>query len=139
MLSHKASLTTFSSFETSLVSFISGSYVGTVIALPMSGLLAEYVGWEWIFYVFGLVGLLWCLAWWWIVRDSPEDDRHISDQVIIKRSNKFNHLLNKFMSSSKVASCGLGELAPCTDTCLYTNLGLVQTSFKIIDIKLGFW
>ncbi len=59
----------------------SGSYVGTVIALPISGLLAEYMGWEWIFYVFGIVGLLWCLAWWWIIHDSPEEDRHISDQV----------------------------------------------------------
>ena len=63
-----------------------------MIALPLSGLLAEYVGWEWIFYVFGLVGLLWCLAWWWIVRDSPEDDRHISDQLTYG-FKKFDHLI----------------------------------------------
>ncbi len=31
----------------------SGSYVGTVIALPMSGLLAENINWEAIFYFFG--------------------------------------------------------------------------------------
>ena len=31
----------------------SGSYVGTVIALPLSGLLAENLSWESIFYVFG--------------------------------------------------------------------------------------
>ena len=68
-----------------------------MIALPLSGLLAEYVGWEWIFYVFGLVGLLWCLAWWWIVRDSPEDDRHISDQVIYS-SNKFDRLINNIFT-----------------------------------------
>ena len=68
-----------------------------MIALPLSGLLAEYVGWEWIFYVFGLVGLLWCLAWWWIVRDSPEDDRHISDQVIYS-PNKFDRLINNIFT-----------------------------------------
>jgi len=59
----------------------SGSYVGTVIALPISGMLAEHFGWEAIFYGFGIIGLWWCTAWWWVVQDSPEEDRHISDQV----------------------------------------------------------
>ena len=35
----------------------SGSYVGTVLALPLSGVLAQHVGWEWIFYVFGAIGI----------------------------------------------------------------------------------
>ena len=46
----------------------SGSYVGTVIALPISGLLAEHVGWEMIFYVFGAIGIVWCIAWAWVVK-----------------------------------------------------------------------
>ena len=28
-------------------------YMGTVIAMPLAGILAEYVNWEAIFYVFG--------------------------------------------------------------------------------------
>ena len=59
----------------------SGSYVGTVIALPLSGLLAENCGWEWIFYVFGTIGLIWCAAWAWVVRDSPEEDKNITDRL----------------------------------------------------------
>jgi MFS family permease len=31
----------------------SGSYVGTVVALPLSGYLAKHVGWPYVFYVFG--------------------------------------------------------------------------------------
>jgi hypothetical protein len=31
----------------------SGIYMGTVIAMPLAGILAEYVSWESIFYVFG--------------------------------------------------------------------------------------
>ena len=27
----------------------------------------------------GSVGLIWCFAWWWVVRDSPEEDRKITD------------------------------------------------------------
>ena len=32
---------------------VSGMYMGTVIAMPLAGILAQYVSWEAIFYVFG--------------------------------------------------------------------------------------
>ncbi len=32
--------------------------------------------------MFGGVGLAWCFAWWWVVRDSPEQDRNITDQEL---------------------------------------------------------
>ena len=60
----------------------SGSYVGTVFALPLSGLLAQHMGWEWIFYVFGVLGLIWCVSWAMVVKDSPEEDRNITDQEL---------------------------------------------------------
>ena len=31
----------------------SGSYVGSFLALPLSGILAQHISWESIFYVFG--------------------------------------------------------------------------------------
>ena len=67
----------------------SGSYVGTVIALPLSGLLAENCGWESIFYVFGTIGLFWCAAWAWVVKDSPEEDRNITD--------RYNYLIGRII------------------------------------------
>ena len=36
------------------------------MALPLSGILAQHFGWEWIFYVFGVLGLLWCISWTWV-------------------------------------------------------------------------
>merc|ERR1719229_1187069 len=57
----------------------SGMYLGTVIAMPLAGILAEHINWESIFYVFGFLALLWCGLWWWIVEDSPEKDRSITD------------------------------------------------------------
>lgn len=60
----------------------SGMYMGTVIAMPLAGILAEYVNWEAIFYVFGLLALLWCFLWWWVVEDSPDQDRSITDQEL---------------------------------------------------------
>ncbi|GLV41384.1 Major Facilitator Superfamily Transporter 9 [Carabus blaptoides fortunei] len=56
----------------------SGSYVGTVVSMPVCGLLATYVGWESIFYVFGVIGLVWWVFWMLIVKESPSTDPHIS-------------------------------------------------------------
>lgn len=36
-----------------ILDLTSGSYFGTVIALPLCGVLAQSVGWPWVFYVFG--------------------------------------------------------------------------------------
>ncbi|CAG4958814.1 unnamed protein product [Parnassius apollo] len=56
----------------------SGSYAGTVVSMPLCSLLAHYTGWPGIFYVFGIVGLVWTTIWWLVVKESPEKDPHIS-------------------------------------------------------------
>ncbi|PNF25430.1 hypothetical protein B7P43_G08787 [Cryptotermes secundus] len=60
----------------------SGSYVGTVVSLPISGYLAEQFGWPYIFYVFGAVGLIWFSIWWTVVKEGPEEDSGISPQEL---------------------------------------------------------
>ncbi|CAG9864853.1 unnamed protein product [Phyllotreta striolata] len=60
----------------------SGSYIGTVVSMPLCSVLASTLGWESIFYFFGAVGILWCLLWAWIVSDSPEDDPKISKEEL---------------------------------------------------------
>ncbi|MCK9284959.1 MAG: ACS family MFS transporter [Rhodocyclaceae bacterium] len=42
---------------------LSGAPVGNVIGLAVSGWLATQFGWQAIFYVFGLLGVLWAIAW----------------------------------------------------------------------------
>lgn len=56
-----------------------GSYAGTVVAMPLCGLLAEYYGWESIFYVYGCFGLLWTILWSMLAAETPENHRFISD------------------------------------------------------------
>ncbi|CAH1263098.1 SLC17A8 [Branchiostoma lanceolatum] len=60
----------------------SGSYVGTFLCLPICGVLAEHVGWPSIFYVFGALGLVWFVGWWFIVTDSPATHSTISYQEL---------------------------------------------------------
>lgn len=61
----------------------SGAQFGTVISMPLSGLLAEYGfdgGWPSIFYIFGLVGVVWSLAFVWMVSEDPDSDKTIDEK-----------------------------------------------------------
>ncbi len=48
-----------------------GSMMGTVISLPLTGLICDYWGWEAAFYSFGSLGLIWFVFWAWLVYDTP--------------------------------------------------------------------
>ena len=59
----------------------------------------------------GTIGLFWCFAWWWVVKDSPEEDRNITDQEleylrtaigVSSRESLMNPPWAKMMTSSAV-------------------------------------
>jgi MFS family permease len=61
---------------------ISGAQFGTVISYPLSGLLAEYGfsgGWPSIFYVFGIIGAVWSVAFLFMVAEDPDSSRRIAE------------------------------------------------------------
>lgn len=54
----------------------SGSLVGTVVTLPVSALLCgldDGNGWPYVFYCFGMLGIIWSLFWWSMIYENPED------------------------------------------------------------------
>ncbi|XP_058788720.1 putative inorganic phosphate cotransporter isoform X3 [Phymastichus coffea] len=59
-----------------------GAQFGTVISMPLSGLLSEHGfadGWPSIFYVFGTVGTIWCIAFLMMVHEDPESHPRINE------------------------------------------------------------
>ncbi|GFO16204.1 vesicular glutamate transporter 1, partial [Plakobranchus ocellatus] len=69
----------------------SGAVVGNVVTFALSGLLCAYGfdnGWGSIFYLTGVLNLVWVVAWFWLVADSPGKHKHISEkeQVYITAS-----------------------------------------------------
>lgn len=62
-----------------VVAAFTGNYVGIVIGLPISGILAASWGWESVFYVFGIVGCVWTVFWLLLVRKSPGCDPFITE------------------------------------------------------------
>ena len=52
--------------------------MGVILGLPLSGVLAEHLGWEYVFYVTGGMGLIWGIAWTLLVSESPSRHSRIS-------------------------------------------------------------
>jgi len=52
--------------------FNSGAAVGGIVAYPIIGLLSVYLSWQAIFICVGLIGFLWLLPWFYIVKSPPE-------------------------------------------------------------------
>ncbi|KAH8395974.1 hypothetical protein KR222_000604 [Zaprionus bogoriensis] len=58
-----------------------GAQLGTVVSLPLSGVLASHGfdgGWPSIFYVFGAVSTVWCIAFLLLVAESPQNSKRIA-------------------------------------------------------------
>lgn len=59
----------------------SGAQFGTVVTMPLSGWLCDIGflgGWPSVFYVFGVLGVLWGIAWFLLVSDRPSNHPRIS-------------------------------------------------------------
>ena len=59
-------------------------------ALPLGGFFCQTIGWEYIFYIFGSIGIAWFILWWLCASASPSDHGFISEKerdYIIKETN----------------------------------------------------
>jgi ACS family sodium-dependent inorganic phosphate cotransporter-like MFS transporter 6/7/8 len=56
-----------------------GSYAGAVLGLPLSGIMTERISWESSFYFYGVVGLIWFVAWWFFSHERPATHPTISE------------------------------------------------------------
>ncbi|GAB0100083.1 MFS domain-containing protein [Sergentomyia squamirostris] len=55
-----------------------GTYIGISIGVFVSSVICDYWGWEYVFYLFGGLGLLWYCLWVVAVKASPDVDPYIS-------------------------------------------------------------
>lgn len=99
-----------------------GAQFGTIISMPLSGLLAEYGfsgGWPSIFYVFGIVGTIWSIAFLVLVYEDPSvhpriderEKRYINDSLwgtdVVKVRKK------KELHMGRQANDSLSLFLPC--------------------------
>ena len=58
----------------------SGIPVGQVAALLVAPWIAITLGWEWVFYLFGVVGFVWYIFWQFMVSKAPADHANLTDE-----------------------------------------------------------
>ncbi|MEP3421648.1 MAG: MFS transporter [Erythrobacter sp.] len=59
--------------------FNSGAAIGGIISIPLIGYMAVFLDWKLIFVLVGVIGLLWLLPWWFIVKAPPESHDWLTD------------------------------------------------------------
>lgn len=59
--------------------FNSGAAIGGIISIPLIGYMAVFLDWKLIFVLVGVVGLLWLVPWWFIVKAPPQSHDWLTD------------------------------------------------------------
>ena len=59
--------------------FNSGAAIGGIIAIPLIATLTIYFSWQMIFVIVGLVGLLWLIPWFYLVKSPPQSHPWITE------------------------------------------------------------
>ena len=74
--------------------------------MPVCGYLIANFGWPSVFYVTGIVGILWSISWFWLVYDSPAEHPRIS----IAEKNELELVLGKNTLRKKVCKIKLFQI-----------------------------
>lgn len=119
--------------ERSMMAAISnmGSLLGTVITLPLAAVLCKHGfagGWPSVFYLTGLLGVVWCILWTFLASGSPEKHRFISEDermyIVESRDAKFTVRKpvpwRSILTSRAVWLCALVKF--CSSWSFYTLL-----------------
>lgn len=64
------------------------SALGAALTMPLCGYLIAHCGWESVFYVTGGIGLVWSVAWFFLVYDSPAQHPRISEEERLEIESK---------------------------------------------------
>jgi len=60
------------------ISLFTASSLGAALTMLMCGFLIASLGWESVFYVTGVIGIIWSVAWFLLIFDSPSQHPRIS-------------------------------------------------------------
>ncbi|NWV71154.1 VGLU3 protein, partial [Malurus elegans] len=91
-----------------------GSYAGAVVAMPLAGVLVQYIGWSSVFYIYGMFGIVWYVFWLLHAYESPaahptitSDERiyietSIGEGASLHNASKFSTPWKRFFTSMPV-------------------------------------
>jgi len=110
----------------------SGIPFGTVFALIVTPIIVQKMGWEWAFYLFGAVGVLWFLFWQVSVTARPQEHAAVSSSelAVIEETNAYvenadTPKLTEFLKSGAVWAIIVAHF--CNNWSLYVLLSWLPT------------
>lgn len=59
--------------------FNSGAAIGGIVAYPIIGVLSAYLGWQSIFITVSILGFIWLIPWFYIVKANPQNHEWLTD------------------------------------------------------------
>ena len=60
--------------------FNSGAAIGGIISIPLIAFLTVFFSWKMIFILVGVIGLLWLIPWWILVKAPPKSHPWLTDE-----------------------------------------------------------
>jgi sugar phosphate permease len=60
----------------------SASRLGAAIAPPLVVLIISTLGWQWVFYICGAIGILWSVLWYATYRNMPEEQESVTREEL---------------------------------------------------------
>jgi MFS transporter, ACS family, glucarate transporter len=103
-----------------------GARLGGAAAPPLATLMIAWLGWRLPFTIFGLVGGIWCIFFWWLYRDKPAEHPAISAAELSYLSHE---------SSPRPA----GNRGPISWTRLFTSSNMWAFFGMYFATSYGFW
>ncbi|GLH13607.1 Putative inorganic phosphate cotransporter [Gryllus bimaculatus] len=65
--------------RSTFVTAYTGGSIGVAVTFLLGGLVIDWLGWEAIFHITGVLGVVWFIAWWKLVFDTPDEHPRISE------------------------------------------------------------
>ena len=128
----------------------SGSRLGAAFAMPLVAWMLSLMGWRHTFIIFGIIGVVFALFWFFIFRNTPEESKLLSKsekEFILDNRQKSATTDLKILTFSNILSSGNVWLAMvqyvCSNFTFYFTLTwmypYLQERFALDGIKTGFY
>lgn len=59
---------------------LSGMQLGSILSTYLSGVLLKNISWEWSFYIYSIIGIVWCVGFLFLCSKDPESNKFITEE-----------------------------------------------------------
>ncbi|QUH03109.1 MFS transporter [Saccharopolyspora erythraea] len=82
--------------------YTAGEYVGLALAVPVLSMLVVAFGWQSVFVVTGVAGLVWAVVWFRQIRNTPQEDPRVDEAELAHIEERHLGRANVVPSSAKL-------------------------------------